>query len=315
MRAVMRCCTSISGAAAIATSTVCAASTASATVTETLRTSQPDMNAAKSFRLGRCPSDLNRPVDMITTMAALLIVEDDQTIGALLADGLSAHGHQVTWVRSGRTALREATVGDFELVLLDLGLPDLDGVEVCRRLRSILPTAVLVILTARDAEIDVVVGLDAGADDYLTKPFRYTELLARLRAHLRRGPTQPIQACAHVVGALVIDPTARTASYHGYRLALRNREFDLLARLAATPDIAISRETLMAEVWDENWYGPTKTLDVHIGILRRKLADAGARRGGAAPGTGPSITTLRGYGYRLDSPTPGKCDTAMPESS
>lgn len=240
-------------------------------------------------------------------MAQLLVVEDDQTIGKLLVDGLCSHGHQVSWSRSGRGALREATTQDFELVLLDLGLPDLDGVEVCRQLRDAMPSAVLVILTARDAEIDIVVGLDAGADDYLTKPFRYTELLARIRAHLRRGPNQVNPTPAYVVGELVIDPAARTATYHGHRLELRSREFDLLARLAAEADTAVRRETLMADVWDENWYGPTKTLDVHIGILRRKLADAAARYA-ASPEAAPNITTLRGYGYRLDSPQPQPAD-------
>lgn len=234
-------------------------------------------------------------------MAQLLIVEDDDTIGKLLVDGLRSHGHHVTLARTGRSALREATARDFELVLLDLGLPDLDGIEVCRQLRDSMPSAVLVILTARDAEIDIVVGLDAGADDYLTKPFRYTELLARIRAHLRRGPTQVNPTQAYVLGELVIDPAARTATYHGHPLELRSREFDLLARLAADADTAVRRETLMADVWDENWFGPTKTLDVHIGILRRKVADA-ADRYAADPNAVPTITTLRGYGYRLDSP-------------
>jgi DNA-binding response OmpR family regulator len=243
---------------------------------------------------------MNSTVDRLSAMAHLLVVEDDETIGKLLADGLDSHGHRVTWVRTGRQALREAAAQDFELVLLDLGLPDLDGVHVCRQLRTTLPAAVLVILTARDAEIDVVVGLDAGADDYLTKPFRYTELLARVRAHLRRGPLQTAPGQAHVVGELVIDPAARIAAYHGHRLELRSREFDLLARLAADVDTAVSRDTLMTEVWDENWYGSTKTLDVHIGILRRKLADAAARYA-ATPDATPTITTLRGYGYRLDS--------------
>ena len=239
-------------------------------------------------------------VDRLAAMAYLLVVEDDETIGKLLADGLLAHGHQVTWVRTGSGALREASTHDFELVILDLGLPDLDGVHVCRQLRTTLPTAVLVILTARDAEIDVVVGLDAGADDYLTKPFRFAELLARIRAHLRRGPIRAAGAGAHVVGALVVDAGARIGTYQGHRLELRSREFDLLARLAADADTAVSRETLMADVWDEHWYGSTKTLDVHIGILRRKLAEA-ATRYSATPETTPTITTLRGYGYRLDS--------------
>lgn len=233
-------------------------------------------------------------------MAQLLVVEDDDTIGRLLADGLHNHGHQVVWCRSGRAALREAVLRDFDLVLLDLGLPDLDGVEVCRQLRATQPGCVLVILTARDAEIDVVVGLDAGADDYLTKPFRYTELLARIRAHLRRGPIPTAPAEALIVGELVVDPAARVCSYHGHPIELRAREFDLLARLAASADTALTRETLMDDVWDEHWSGSTKTLDVHIGILRRKLAVAAAQHG-SDPSSAPQITTLRGHGYRLDS--------------
>jgi DNA-binding response OmpR family regulator len=238
--------------------------------------------------------------DRITPVAQLLVVEDDGTIGRLLTEGLQSHGHQVTWCRTGRAALREAALQHADLVLLDLGLPDLDGVEVCRQLRNTLPGCVLVILTARDAEIDVVVGLDAGADDYLTKPFRYSELLARIRAHLRRGPVPAAPTQAYVVGELVVDPAARTCTYHGHPIELRAREFDLLARLAADADAAVSRETLMDDVWDENWFGSTKTLDVHIGILRTKLAAAAHH--GANPSATPHITTLRGHGYRLDSP-------------
>lgn len=126
-------------------------------------------------------------------MADLLVVEDDETIGAALTAGLQSHGHAVTWRRTGTQALDAAQQQAFDLVLLDLGLPDLDGVEVCRRLRLAQAAAVLVILTARSDEIDVVVGLEAGADDYLTKPFRFGELLARVRAHLRRSaaPRRP----------------------------------------------------------------------------------------------------------------------------
>ena len=125
-------------------------------------------------------------------MSRLLVVEDDETIGSVLESSLRAHGHQVGWQRTGRGALHAARETDFDLVLLDLGLPDLDGVEVCRQLRASNPTAVLVILTARTDEMDVVVGLEAGADDYLTKPVRLAELLARVRAHLRRvAPINP----------------------------------------------------------------------------------------------------------------------------
>jgi DNA-binding response OmpR family regulator len=230
-------------------------------------------------------------------VSRLLVVEDDETIGSVLESSLRAHGHQVGWQRSGRGALHAASETDFDLVLLDLGLPDLDGVEVCRQLRASNPTAVLVILTARTDEMDVVVGLEAGADDYLTKPVRLAELLARVRAHLRR--VAPINPGAHpmlTVGDLVVDTGSRRVTVAGREMPLRAKEFDLLARLAAAPESAISRETLMAQVWDENWFGPTKTLDVHVAALRRKLA------GMAAVGAVPRITTLRGHGYRLEAP-------------
>ena len=226
------------------------------------------------------------------------MVEDDETIGSLLREGLSAHGHEVTWARGGRSALRDATVARFDLVLLDLGLPDLDGVEVCRQLRLRQPGCVIVMLTARKDEMDVVVGLEAGADDYLTKPFRFAELRARVHAHLRRGPTrlspeQPVES----VGSLTVDTAARRCRLGGVEVPLRAKEFDLLARLAADPGVALSRETLMSDVWDEHWSGSTKTLDVHVAALRRRLDETAA-----AAGTDPvRITTLRGHGYRLEA--------------
>ena len=230
-------------------------------------------------------------------MGRLLVVEDDETIGSLLQAGLESHGHTVTWARGGRSALREATLSEFELVLLDLGLPDLDGVEVCRQLRDRLPGCVIVMLTARKDEMDVVVGLEAGADDYLTKPFRLAELRARVGAHLRRGPTRAMRdGVVRTVGALVVDTAARQARVDGAEMSLRAKEFDLLARLAADPGVALSRETLMSDVWDEHWSGPTKTLDVHVAALRRRLEEAVAGRD-AAP---VRITTVRGHGYRLE---------------
>ncbi|GAA1952355.1 response regulator transcription factor [Amycolatopsis minnesotensis] len=228
-------------------------------------------------------------------MARLMVVEDDETIGKVLEQSLRQHGYDVVWQRTGRSAMVAAEAG-FDLVLLDLGLPDLDGVEVCRRLRGLIPQAVLVILTARQDEMDVVVGLEAGADDYLTKPVRLGELQARLRAHLRRGPVTPHRP-ALVIGALEIDVAARRVTLGGDEIALRTKEFDLLAKLAEAPGVAVSRDTLMADVWDAHWYGSTKTLDVHIAALRRKLADA------APPGVAvPRIATLRGHGYRLEEP-------------
>ncbi|MBN9099883.1 MULTISPECIES: response regulator transcription factor [unclassified Pseudonocardia] len=224
-------------------------------------------------------------------MTRLLIVEDDDMIGGALAESLRANGHDVVWARAGAQALDEG--GSFDLVLLDLGLPDLDGVEVCRRLRLAQPGTVIVILTARSEEMDVVVGLEAGADDYLVKPVRLAELHARLRAHLRRGaPTAPERS---LIGDLVVDSASRRVTVAGREVVLRSKEFDLLARLAAEPGKAVGRETLMADVWDEHWFGSTKTLDVHIATLRRRLREH------ADAGTIPEITTLRGHGYRLEA--------------
>jgi DNA-binding response OmpR family regulator len=228
-------------------------------------------------------------------VARLLVVEDDETIGAALEQSLRTHGHEVSWVRSGRAALDRVAQVDQDLVLLDLGLPDLDGVEICRRLRAAQPETVLVMLTARTDEMDVVVGLEAGADDYLTKPVRLAELHARLRAHLRRGGASVTMAPA-AVGDLVVDTARRRVTVHEQEIVLRAKEFDLLARLAAQPDIALSRETLMSDVWDEHWFGSTKTLDVHVAALRRRLAEH------ADEGVLPRIVTLRGHGYRLEVP-------------
>ncbi|MDN5918037.1 MAG: response regulator transcription factor [Pseudonocardia sp.] len=231
-------------------------------------------------------------------MVRLLVVEDDETIGQALRASLAAHGHEVEWVVTGQGALERAEGRTFDLVLLDLGLPDLDGVAVCRELRTGQPEAVLVILTARDEEMDVIIGLEAGADDYLTKPVRLAELHARIRAHLRRGDAQSasVGSGRTVLGDLVVDTASRRVTVGGTELALRAKEFELLARLAAEPGAAVSRETLMSEVWDEHWFGPTKTLDVHVATLRRRLASA------MDAAVLPTIVTLRGHGYRLDLP-------------
>ncbi|HZZ51153.1 MAG TPA: response regulator transcription factor, partial [Pseudonocardia sp.] len=197
-------------------------------------------------------------------MIRVLVVEDDETIGGLLRTSLRSHGYEVLWHRTARDSLRDARSEEFDLVLLDLGLPDLDGVEVCRQLRQQQPDAVIVMLTARDEEMDVVIGLEAGADDYLTKPIRLTELRARLRAHLRRATSVEAVAPTHTLGALRVDTGSRTVTLGGHRVELRAREFDLLARLAAEPGVAISRTALMADVWGQSWFGQTKTLDVHV---------------------------------------------------
>jgi DNA-binding response OmpR family regulator len=152
------------------------------------------------------------------------------------------------------------------------------------------PDAVLVVLTARTDEMDVIQALESGADDYLTKPFRLAELQARLAAHLRRAAPGKGGAVRIRLGSLVVDRAARRCFTPSGEVELRPREFDLLARLAASPGEAISREELISQVWDENWFGPTKTLDVHVAALRRKLGD------------GVRITTLRHFGYRLEPP-------------
>jgi DNA-binding response OmpR family regulator len=231
-------------------------------------------------------------------MAQVLVVEDDETIGRTLTASLGVHGHSARWVMTGAAALAAAEAQIFDLALLDLGLPDMDGIDVCRRLRVLQPGCVLVVLTARGEEIDVVVGLEAGADDYLTKPFRLAELLARVAAHLRRGPATGPAAPVDVVrvGALHVDAVARRAHLGDVEIVLRAKEFDLLARLAAEPGAAITRSVLMADVWDENWFGSTKTLDVHMAALRRKLGAAAVASGERAP----EIVTLRAHGFRLE---------------
>lgn len=226
-------------------------------------------------------------------MARLLVIEDDAEIGGALQAALERHGHHVAVVATGAAGLRTAAGDPLDLIVLDLGLPDLDGVEVCRRLRSTLPTVVIVMLTARSREMDVVVGLEVGADDYLTKPVSSSELVARIQAHLRRTEPSHTSWRSRSLGALVVDVASRRVTVGGEEVQLRRKEFDLLTRLVAEPGVAVTRETLMADVWDEHWHGSTKTLDVHVASLRRKLASVGA--------DAPRIVTLRGHGYRLEA--------------
>jgi DNA-binding response OmpR family regulator len=229
---------------------------------------------------------------------AVLVVEDDDTIGQLVRDGLRAQGYHTDWSRTGAEALADMARRAYQLAIIDLGLPDLDGVDLVRRLRAEQPDAVVIVVTARHDDIDIVVGLDAGADDYLVKPVGLTVLLARIRAHLRRASDGRRGQSAITLGCLSVDPAGRRCQVGGVDVPLRVKEFDLLAVLAAHADRACSREDLMNQVWDENWFGSTKTLDVTMACLRRKLDASAAAAGVVAP----AITTIRGHGYRLEAP-------------
>ncbi len=226
------------------------------------------------------------------TSPVILVVEDDEGISGPLSRALQGQGYATRVAGTAAGALAAADEDPApDLVLLDLGLPDLDGVELARRLRERIPLTVIVMLTARSTEVDIVVGLDAGADDYVTKPFRLAELLARVRAHLRRGSVDE-RATPLFAGGVVCDPSARRCHVGDLEVTLRPREFDLLAALMSRAGDAVSRDELMSTVWDAHWYGSTKTLDMHVSSLRRKLSAAGAGDG--------CITTMRGYGYRFE---------------
>ena len=233
---------------------------------------------------------------MESTDKPVLLVEDDDGIATPLAAALRGAGHDVVRVATGTQALAAAERG-VAAVVLDLGLPDIDGVDVCRRLRQLAPDAPVLMLTARTSEADVVVGLDAGADDYVTKPFRLAELLARLRALLRRASAgqQPRGKGSHrIVQAqdVRLDLDARRAWVGDTELELTPKEYDLLALLVDEAGTVISRERIMEDVWDTNWFGSTKTLDMHVSWLRRKLGD---------DASDPRyITTVRGVGFRFE---------------
>lgn len=225
------------------------------------------------------------------TGARVLVVEDDAAIAAEVRQALVAQGYDVQIAANGAVALASAASLQPDLVLLDLGLPDLDGVHVCRRLRGDLPQVPIVIVTARDADIDVVVGLDAGANDYVVKPFSMPVLLARLRAHLR-APATDDEPTEVVVGSLRVDGAAHRAYLDGGELDLRPKEFALLTVLVTNVGRVVTRDKLLSDVWDLRWESSTKTLDMHVHALRRKLGE----RGDGVEW----ISTVRSVGYRFE---------------
>jgi len=216
----------------------------------------------------------------------LLLVDDDLKLARALARGLRRHGYAVDLSDDGDAALRQAAVYDYDLVVLDVMLPGTDGFAACRALRARGDAVPVLMLTARDAVDDRIRGLDAGADDYLPKPFDFGELLARVRALLRRGPAARPPELR--VGDLVVDPAAHEVRRAGRRVELTAREFALLEYLARHPGEVVSRTRLLDHVWDENFAGSTNVVDVYVGYLRRKLGR-------------PAIATVRGVGFRLET--------------
>jgi DNA-binding response OmpR family regulator len=224
----------------------------------------------------------------------ILVVEDDDGIAEPLEEGLEREGFEVERVSTGAAALAAPTP---DVVLLDLGLPDIDGYNVCRQMRA-RSTVPIIVVTAKGAEVDRVIGLELGADDYVVKPFGLRELVARIRAVLRRTNEVPVaDNQVQVLGGLVVDRRTRRVLVDGEEVTLSPKEFDLLALLALDPGAVVTRQTILEEVWDPHWYGPTKTVDVHVASLRRKL------------GHPEWVETVRRVGLRLGD-TSGQADPA-----
>ncbi len=217
-----------------------------------------------------------------------MLVEDDPSVAASVIDGLESAGFSLTHVSKGQEAIIAVKNNSFELILLDLGLPDLDGQDVCRELRKTISTPII-ILSARSEEIDRVLALEFGADDYMVKPFGMRELVARIRAVTRRAhpPETTSSETNQSIGDLVIDRRTQKVHLLGEEIHLTPKEFELFAYLATDPGAVYRRNDIMNEVWDTNWYGTTKTVDAHVAALRKKL------------GHQDWIESVRGVGFRL----------------
>ncbi len=234
-------------------------------------------------------------------MTTVLLAEDDEAIAAPLARALQREGYRVEVVADGPDTLQQASTGIFELVVLDLGLPGMDGLEVCRRLRSVRPEVAVLMLTARTDEVDFVVGLDAGADDYVGKPFRLAELMARVRALLRRRGAGGEEVLD--VAGVRLEHAARRVYVDGVEVGLANKEYELLKLLLEHAGQVVTREQILTEVWGDPSLRGSKTLDMHMSWLRRKI-------GGPSSGAGLSadngdldrrISTVRGVGFRFNT--------------
>lgn len=220
-------------------------------------------------------------------MATVLLVEDDTAIADPLSRALQREGYEVVVRRDGPSALEYALTGTAGLILLDLGLPAMDGLEVCRRIRAARLAVPILVLTARTDEVDFVVGLDAGADDYVAKPFRLAELLARVRALLRRRGVDVLESAG-----VRMEISSRRVWQEGAELTLSNKEFELLRVLLEDAGTVVTREQIMRDVWDDAEGAASKTLDMHVSWLRRKLGDD--------PASSKLVTTVRGVGFRFE---------------
>ncbi len=243
----------------------------------------------------RAPGD----TAVLGTRTAVLLVEDDERISEPLVRVLRSEGFDVNHVAAGNSAIEAVSAARPDLVLLDLTLPDIDGLDVCRKIRTNHPDLPIIMLTARAEEMDVIVGLNAGADDYVAKPFRLAELVARIHARLRIiERSRSATSSGRLIGAgIELDTDARRCFITDRddartEIELTTKEFDLLELLMREPGVTLKREQIMSDVWDENWWGSTRTLDTHTSTLRRKIHDD----------TDPpsKIVTVRGVGFRFD---------------
>ena len=218
----------------------------------------------------------------------ILLVEDDPSVAGSVIDGLENAGFQLTHVDSGAKAIAKAGSANPDLILLDLGLPDMDGQDVCREIRK-TSNVPIIILSARSEEVDRVLALELGADDYVVKPFGMRELIARVKAvHRRVTPGEVTTSQIQQIGPIKIDRRAQRVYVNETEVQLTSKEFDLLAYLASDPGAVYRRNDIMNEVWDTNWYGTTKTVDAHVAAIRKKL------------GNQDWIESVRGVGFRLN---------------